>query len=122
MFIEYCISLYDLERLGYIVEVIEDTEKGLSIVGDVQKSRKSISRQDFDNLLYQLGMDSRHGYILSDICEHKALDDNIVNFRRIVGVERNDKKWLASEHASYEAKMSSSKMKDMGFVIKRMGK
>lgn len=71
-------------------------------VGVIQRN----SKEEIDNLLWQLGFDTKYGYEFND-CWHRPLSAKTNEPQygvRIEGVERSDQEWLESPHSSWEAK------------------
>lgn len=101
------ISFTDLESYGLILEVVGNgisaaTYKGKSVgLGQVYKA------------LEDLGIRNNHHVSVQEKTEHRDSSGKTTFNYRIIGEERNDKAWLNSGYASDEAKMSSSKMRDM---------
>lgn len=60
-------------------------------------------KEEFNQMLYDLGMDIRYPYETQD-CTHRNRFNNVITCQRFVGNERTDKEWLDSGYASVEAK------------------
>lgn len=60
------------------------------------------NKDDFDKLLYGLGMDIRYPYDTQDL-QHRNRFGNISSCLRFVGNERYDMEWVNSSHASCAA-------------------
>ena len=59
-------------------------------------------KEDFDNYLYELGMDIRYPYETQDV-QHRNRFGNIISCLRFVGNERYDMEWVNSSYASCAA-------------------
>ena len=59
-------------------------------------------KEDFDNYLYELGMDIRYPYETQDV-QHRNRFGNIISCLRFVGNERFDYSWCNSSYASSAA-------------------
>ena len=60
------------------------------------------NKDDFDKLLYGLGMDIRYPYDTQDL-QHRNRFGNIISCQRFVGNERYDMEWVNSPYASCAA-------------------
>lgn len=87
------------------------------------------NKEDFDNLLYKFGMDTRFVYEEQDGEEdekgkgiqHMNRQNKVVKCKRWVGVERTDEEWLKSGHASREAKDKASGSKLLADLYNQKG-
>ena len=60
------------------------------------------NKDDFDKLLYGLGMDIRYPYDTQDV-QHRNRFGNVITCLRFVGNERYDMEWVNSSYASCAA-------------------
>jgi len=107
------ISFTDLEAYGLVLGVVDNKITGAAYKG------KSVGLGQVYKALSDLGIKNDQHVQVQDKTEHRRANGQQTNNYRVIGRERNDKAWLESGYASDEAKLSSSKMKDMvGFVSK----
>lgn len=125
MYIDYAISLSDLEKAGYEVEVSTSYDKDGAEVYSIHAlklNRVPCKLAELDKALHYLGMDNKVAYNVTEGVEHLDRSGKRVKNRRIVGTERHDKKWLQSGFASEEAKLASSGMRDMVSAVRQLGR
>ena len=80
------------------------------------------NKDEIDNLLFQLGFDTRIGWELVE-CLHRPLTSNQAVFGfRVEGVERCDREWIDSNHASFEAKVEAVQDKSLRDALLEMCK
>ena len=60
------------------------------------------NKDDFDKLLYGLGMDIRYPYDTQDL-QHRNRLGNVISCQRFVGNERHNMEWVNSPYASCAA-------------------
>lgn len=65
-------------------------------------------KEDFEKILYNLGMDIHKGYELQVGFTHRNRLNKVVNCNRWCGMERLDDEWINSGYASREAKHLAS--------------
>lgn len=84
------ISFYDLKGIPGVIGIMERNNK-----------------EEINNLLEQLGFDTKIGYEIN-ICQHRALTTNeVINGPRLEGYESVSESWLKSGNASLEARMEA---------------
>lgn len=108
-------SFTDLEALGIKI-TLSDLEGELEIASITHKG-KSYSLQ---SLLHQVGIRDNVFVHVSDKSTHVRATGQQTYNHRLVGEERNDRKWLMSGHASDEIQLASSKMRDMSEQLSRL--
>lgn len=64
--------------------------------------------QEFQQLLYSLGIDISLPYERQDNLQHRNRFNEVVTCSRFVGFERQDNQWIKSGYASQEAKDKAS--------------
>ena len=65
------------------------------------------NKDEIDNLLFQLGFDTRIGWELVE-CHHRPLTSNKAVFGfRVEGVERCDPAWVNSDNSSLESRIEN---------------
>ena len=110
------ISFTDLESVGFKINIME-IEGSIKATGIMRKGERSYT---LEKVLWRLGVLS-NSYLTVERCEHVRLDGSRTTNYRFLGQERHDKEWLESGHASHEAQMGSSRMKDMVSYSGRLG-
>ncbi len=65
------------------------------------------NKKEFDEMLYQLGMDMQAPIERQETVQHKNRLGKVVITDRWVGYERTDREWINSGYASREAKDKS---------------
>ncbi len=78
------------------------------------------NKEEFDKLLYGLGMDIRYPYETQDV-QHRNRFGNIISCLRFVGNERFDKEWCDSSYASYEAIAKSANNRILTDIFRMKG-
>lgn len=110
------ISLSDFLTAGIELEVketpISDDVVDLEVVGGTEDGRP-FNIAKLPEMLYTLGIVKDHNRQVMAKALHRKMDGKIVDDYRIIGKERSDKAWIQSGYASEEAKLSSSRMRDM---------
>ena len=105
------VSLSDFLKAGIKLEVTGEDDH-LKISGGTEDG-KPYNMKDLPQHLYSLGIVNDHNVKVMAKAMHRTMDGRMVDNYRIIGKERTDKQWLASNFASEEAKMASSRMRDM---------
>jgi len=109
--VERSVSFSDLLRAG--IELVVSRVDGILQVTSGTDEGRPLNIRDLPSMLYTLGIVKDHNVVVQEKTQHRTMDGKLVEDYRFNGKERNDKKWLASGFASEEAKLSSSKMRDM---------
>ena len=109
--VDRAVSLSDFSSAGVMIEVGEVA--GRLEVLRVKDDGSPVTAKEFRDMLFTLGVSKKHPIEVQDKALHHMLNDRLVDDYRILGKERVDKDWLTSGYASEEAKLSSSRMKDM---------
>lgn len=71
---------------------------------EVNKDWIESNREEFDKMLFDLGVDTSVPYTYQENIQHRNYFNEVVISDRVVSNERQDKEWLESGHASDEAK------------------
>ena len=79
------------------------------------------NREEFMTVLYNFGMDTLQPIELQTEVQHKNRMNKIVICDRWVGNERTDRDWIASGHASREAKDKASGSKLLADIYRTKG-
>lgn len=114
------ISFQDLALAG--IQLTVQNIEGILKVTKITKYGKRLDLDKLPDMLYTLGIVRDHNLEIQDKCQHRTISGKIVEDYRFVGKERNDKEWLKSGYASEEAKISSSKMKDMNSHLRKLSR
>lgn len=115
------VSFKDLESVGYHIELVtvpqEDKEPQYDL-GKVFKDGQLQSKEQFYQALYFLGINTRHCVptVLPETL-HRDCNNKVIKAHRISGPERLDTQWVKSKYASNEAKIYSSRMRDMSQIL-----
>lgn len=88
-----------------------------------KKAVEENNEKEFKKVLFDWGIDVDDHYTIES-CEHRPLpnDPLIFNGPIVLGSERLDEKWLASGHASWEAKVESIQDAAMRIDLIEMGR
>ena len=87
-------------------------------IGIMQRNNKD----EIDNLLFQLGFDTRIGWELVE-CHHRPLTSNQAVFGfRVEGVERCDPAWIKSDNSSLEARIEAVEDKTLREALVEMNR
>lgn len=77
--------------------------------------------KEFQDILYQFGMDINRMYEIQENVQHKTIDGTVVQGDRYVGDERTDPEWLSSKWASRESKDKASGSKLLNDLYRQKG-
>ena len=93
------------KRASSIVAQVIISESELDLVIKDYNSNYEIDRkEEFEWVLYTLGLDIDKGYQRQDTIQHRNRLNQIVICSRYVGEERQDDPWILSGYASKEAR------------------
>lgn len=92
----------------------------LLLIKDFQIAFGNDDKQAIEKILFENGMDIEEPYTV-EFSQHRNLRGQIVSCDRYVGEERQDKNWLKSGAASWEAQVESCDL-DLRIALKTMGK
>lgn len=92
----------------------------LLLIKDFQVAFGNDDKQAIEKILFENGMDVTEPYTV-EFSQHRNLRGQIVSCDRYVGEERQDKNWLKSGAASWEAQVESCDL-DLRIALKTMGK
>jgi len=79
------------------------------------------NKKEFDEMLYQLGMDMQAPIERQETVQHKNRLEQVVICDRWVGYERTDMEWINSGYASREAKDKATGNKLLEDLYKAKG-
>lgn len=92
----------------------------LLLIKDFQEAFGKEDKQAIEKILFENGMDIEEPYTV-EFSQHRNLRGQIVSCDRYVGEERQDKCWLKSGAASWEAQVEACDL-DLRIELKTMGK
>ncbi len=115
------ISFTDLKSVGIELDV-EEGEEFIRILGATKDGKPLDLNKGLKNILYQLGVIYDGNSTVEPKSTHRRINGKVTENYRITGKERTDRKWLTSGYASEEAKMASSRMKDMVAHTQRLSR
>lgn len=128
------VSFADLRDIGITIFTQEFTKEfpdgtakpSVKVVRAVKTNKNGeevdFSREHMQEILYVLGIDTYacKWWVVPKKGHRRILDNLPVNDYRYMGYERLDRDWLMSGHASEDAIMRSSRMKDMDATTRKM--
>jgi hypothetical protein len=102
------VSFTDLEAYGLELSIEGSKIESARYKGAV------VSLESVYKVLFNLGVLNNKHLSVEEKANHRCQSTFLPTFNfRVVGEERKDKKWIRGGYASDEAKMASSRMKDM---------
>lgn len=91
----------------------------LMLIDEFKHSVMSSDKEKLDSILFTNGMDTSKPYEIVT-CEHRNLQNKVVNCPRIEGNERLDDEWIKSGAASLDAIIESTKDSDVRRDLRMM--
>lgn len=92
----------------------------LLLIDSFKTAFGSGDKKAIEKILFENGLDVAEPYTL-EYSKHRNLRGNIVSCERYVGEERQDRSWLTSGAASWEAVVESCDL-DLRIQLKTMGR
>lgn len=107
-----------------VAMVIVSESELVKVIKDYNSDYENTNPIEFQNVLFNMGMDIRQPYRRQDGMYHRNRLNEIVLCSRWIGEERQDKSWIMSGYASKEAidKYSGSKILEDLYRSKNMTK
>ena len=106
------VSFADLEKVGLTFELSQNSGGDLKVT-KIHKDGVQAPISRLKSVLRVFVISPDHKVGVTPKQAHRCSQGLLVNTHRFLGTERQDKDWLKSGFASDEAKLASSKMKDM---------